>query len=106
VILSTDLRERLVPAHDMKLSVIRGGWHLSGRSDGTSLVLLPQQFSHCLRAHDASVRLVRADLILTGVIFSGTIDTDISFDFGIFSPGCRRGDLADVKQLGLKVRRE
>jgi hypothetical protein len=105
-VLSAELRERLVPAQDMKLSVIRGGWHLSGRSDGTSLVLLPQQFSHCLRAHDAYVRLVRADLILTGVIFSGTIDTDISFDFGIFSPGCRRGDLADVKQLGLKVRRE
>jgi hypothetical protein len=106
VVLSTELRERLVPAHDMKLSVIRGGWHLSGRSDGTSLVLLPQQFSHCLRAHDVSARLVRADLILTGVIFSGAIDTDISFDFGIFSPGCRRGDLADVKQLGLKVHRE
>jgi hypothetical protein len=106
VILSTELRERLVPAHDMALSVIRSGWHLSGRSDGTSLVLLPQQFSHCLRAHDARVRLVRADLILTGVIFSGTVDTDISFDFGIFSPGCRRGDLADVKQLGLRVRRE
>ena len=90
----------------MKLSVIRGGWHLSGRSDGTSLVLLPQQFSHCLRAHDTRVRLVRADLILTGVIFSGTVDTDISLDFGIFSPGCRRDDLADIKHLGLKIRRE
>ena len=105
-VLSTEFRERLVPAYDMRLSVIRGGWHLSGRSDETSLVVLPQQFSHCLRAHDARVRLVRADLILTGVIFSGTVDTDISSDFGIFSPGCRRGDLADVEQLGLKVRRE
>ena len=32
---------------------------------------------------------MRADLILTGVIFSGSIDTDISFDYGIFSPECR-----------------
>jgi hypothetical protein len=40
------------------------------------------------------------------VIFSESVDTDISLDFGIFSPGCRRADLADVKQLGLKVRRE
>jgi hypothetical protein len=90
----------------MKLSVIRGGLHVSGRSDATSLALLPQQFSNCLRAHDARVRLVRADLIMTGVIFSGTVDTDISFDYGIFSPGCRRGDLADIKQLGLKIRSE
>jgi hypothetical protein len=45
---------------------------------------------------------MRADLFLTGVIFSGSIDTDISFDYGIFSPGCRRADFADMKQLGLK----
>jgi hypothetical protein len=105
-VLSTELRGRLVPARDMQLSVIRGGWHVSGRSDGTSLVVLPQEFSNCLRARDERVRLVRADLILTGVIFSESVDTDISLDFGIFSPGCRRADLADVKQLGLKVRRE
>jgi hypothetical protein len=105
-VLSTELRGRLVPARDMQLSVIRGGWHVSGRSDGTSLVVLPQEFSNCLRARDERVRLVRADLILTGVIFSDSVDTDISLDFGIFSPGCRRADLADVKQLGLKVRRE
>jgi hypothetical protein len=105
-VLSTELRGRLVPARDMQLSVIRGGWHLSGHSDGTSLVVLPQEFSNCLRARDERVRLVRADLILTGVIFSESVDTDISLDFGIFSPGCRRADLADVKQLGLTVRPE
>jgi hypothetical protein len=105
-VLSTELRGRLVPARDMKLSVVRGGLHVSGRSDGTSLVVLPQEFSNCLRARDERVRLVRADLILTGVIFTESVDTDISLDFGIFSPGCRRADLADVKQLGLKVRRE
>jgi hypothetical protein len=40
---------------------------------------------------------VRADLLMTGVIFSGKIDTDILFDYGIFSPGCRRIDLAELK---------
>jgi hypothetical protein len=98
-VLSMELRDRLVPARDVKLSVIRGGLHVSGRSDGTSLVLLPQQFSNCLRAHDERARLMRADLFLTGVIFSGRIDTDISFDYGIFSPECRRADLADMKRL-------
>src|SRR5262249_43123937 len=99
VVLSAGIDEPLVPAHDVRLSVIRGGLHVSGASEGTSLVVLPQQFSHCLRARDSRVRLVRADLLMTGVIFSGNIDTDILFDYGIFSPGCRRIDLAELKGL-------
>ena len=102
-VLSTEVRDQLVPARDMKLSIVRGGLHVSGHSDGTSLVVLPQQFSNCLRAHDGRARLVRANLILTGMIFSGVVDTDISFDYGIFSPGCRRADFADMKQLGIKL---
>jgi hypothetical protein len=99
VVLSAAIDERLVPAHDMRLSLIRGGLHLSASSDGSSLVVLPQQFSHCLRARDTRVRLVRANLLLTGVLFSGNIDTDILSDYRIFSPGCRRADLADVRRL-------
>jgi hypothetical protein len=102
-VLSTEMPDHLVPARDMKLSVIRGGLHVSGRSDGTSLAVLPLQYSNCLRAHDDLARLVRANLIMTGIVFSGAIDTDISFDYGIFSPACRRGDFADMKQLGIKL---
>ena len=92
-----------MPARDMRLSLIPGGFHLFGRSDGTSLVVLPQQFSHCLRARDNRVRIVRADLLMAGVIFSGDVDTDILFDYGIFRPGCRRGDLADMRRLQVKI---
>ena len=97
--LSTALDGPLVPAHNMRLSLIRGGLHVSGSSDGTSLVVLPQQFSHCLRARDTGVRLVRSNLLMTGMIFSGNVDTDIVLDYGIFSPGCRRIDLAELKGL-------
>src|SRR5215468_9043423 len=103
VVLSSEIRDRLVPARNTKLSVIRGGLHFSGNSDGVSLVVLPLQYSNCLRAHDNRARLVRANLIMTGVIFSATVDTDISFDYGIFSPACRRADFADMKQLGIKL---
>ena len=103
VVLSIEVHDRLVPARDMRLSVIRGGLHVSGYSDGISLVVLPQQYSNCLRAHDDRVRLMRANLIMTGLMFSGALDTDISFDYGIFSPGCRRADLADMKQLEIKL---
>jgi hypothetical protein len=102
-VLSTDIHDHLVAARDVKLSVIRGGLHVSGRSDGTSLAVLPLQYSNCLRVHDNRARLVRANFIMTGIIFSGAIDSDISFDYGIFSPGCRRGDFADMKQLGIKL---
>jgi hypothetical protein len=99
VVVSTTIDEPLVPTNTMRLSLIRGGLHVSGSSNGTSLVVLPQQFSHCLRAHDTRVRLVRANLFMTALIFSGNVDTDISFDYGIFSPACRRIDLADTMEL-------
>jgi hypothetical protein len=35
------------------------------------------------------------------VVFSGTVDADISFAYGVFSPGCRRADIADMKRLGI-----
>jgi len=101
--LSTPIAERLVPAREMRMSRTRSGLHVSGRSDGTSLVLLPQQFSNCLRARDERVRLVRANLMLTGLIFSADLDTDIVFDYGIFTPACRRADLSDMKRLSLKI---
>jgi hypothetical protein len=103
VVLSVRPPETLVPARDVRLSLIKGGFHLSGRSSGTSLVVLPQQFSNCLRARDERVRIVRADLLMTGVIFSGEVDTDILFDYGIFTPGCRRADLAEMRRLQVYI---
>jgi hypothetical protein len=101
VVLSSDGLS-LVPARDMRLTVNRGGgFHISGESEGTSLIILPQQFSHCLQASDSRVRIVRADLAWTGVIFAGAIDADISFGYGMFSPGCRRADIADMTRLGI-----
>jgi hypothetical protein len=103
VVLSAAIDESLVPARNMQMSWIRGGLHVSGQSDGTSLVVLPQQFSHCLRARDESIRLVRVNLMLTGMIFSGQADTDIVSDYGIFTPRCRWADLADINNLKLKI---
>jgi hypothetical protein len=102
-VLPTAIAEKLVPARDMRMLPIRGGLHVSGRSDGTSLVVLPQQFSNCLRARDNRVRLVRTNLMMTGVIFSGDLDTDILFDYGILTPACRAADIADIRRLELKI---
>jgi hypothetical protein len=80
-----------------------GGLHVSGHSDGISLIVLPQQFSHCLRALDKRVRLLRANMVMTGVIFSGQIDTDIVFDYGLFTPRCRWADISDIKKLEMRI---
>jgi hypothetical protein len=103
VVLSNAIDKSLVPARNMQMSLIRGGLHVSGHTDGTSLVVLPQQFSHCLRARDGSVRLVRANLMVTGVIFSGEIDTDIISDYGLFTPRCRWADISDIKKLKMQI---
>src|SRR5262249_844175 len=102
-VVDSTLAESLVPARDMRLSYLRGGLHVTGSSDGTSLVIVPQQFSHCLRARDPRVRFVRVHLMMAGVIFSGAIDTDIEFGYGLFSSACRLADLADLKRLDLRI---
>src|SRR5262249_17170659 len=102
-VLDSTFAEPLVPARDMRLSYRRGGLHITGRSHGTSLGILPQQLSHCLRARDPRVRFVRVDLMMAGMIFSGAIDTDIEFGYGLFSPACRLADLADLKRLDLRI---
>lgn len=103
VVLPSAVNGFLVPARDMRFSVNRGALHVSGKSDGTSLVVLPQQFSNCLRPQDPKVRLVRANLMMTGLVFSGDLDTDILFDYGVVTPDCRRADLADIKRLDLTI---
>src|SRR5262249_33930211 len=94
----------LVPARDTRLTLNRGGgFHVSGKSDGLSLIILPQQFSHCMKASDSNGPIVQADLLWMGWLFSGSVDTDISFDYGMFSPGCRRADIADMNRLGIAI---
>jgi hypothetical protein len=41
--------------------------------------------------------------MMTGVIFSDEIDTEILFDYRIFTPGCRWVDLADVQRLQMTI---
>lgn len=101
VVLPAAVNQPLTPPQNVRMSIVRGGLHVSAQSDRTSLVLLPQQFSHCLRPHDYRVRLLRSDV--TGMIFLGRVDTNISFGYGILSPNAGVVDLADLKQLQLKL---
>jgi hypothetical protein len=35
--------------------------------------------------------------------FSGEIDTDIIFDYGLFTPRCRWADISDIKKLKMQI---
>src|SRR5262249_25330172 len=78
-VLPTPLQKPLVAARNMQLSRLRGRFHVSGHSDSTSLVVLPLQFSNCLRARDSHVRLLRAYLTVAGILLSGDIHTRARF---------------------------
>jgi hypothetical protein len=41
--------------------------------------------------------------MLTGLVFSGDVDTNVVFDYGVFTPRCRRIDLADIQRLDLHI---
>ena len=68
----------------------------------THFFLLPVQYSHCLVLSDTvKARLLPANLIQTALLFHGTIDLRIHLGYGLFRPGCRNQDLADLPELGI-----
>src|SRR5206468_168552 len=75
-------------------------FHVRGESAGHSLIVLPVQYSRCLSLVGAdSARLLRTNLLVTGVLFSDHIDADLHYTFGFFRAGCRRADHDDLLAL-------
>ena len=97
--------EPLVPARTARMRFERGGVAVSAQSGGLSALLLPVQFSNCLsleQSGGAPVRILRANLLHTLLVFRGSIDLAIrwSYEFGA-SADCRLKDAAEFKALGL-----
>jgi hypothetical protein len=96
----------LVPAQAAKMTMIRGGVTVTASSKGTSALLLPLQFSNCLAVDETrqgeQVRIVRANLLHTLLVFQGSVEATIRWKFGFgASSACRLKDVADLKRLGL-----
>ncbi|MEQ8788002.1 MAG: hypothetical protein RIC55_16970 [Pirellulaceae bacterium] len=107
VVLHAPLSTPLVPADDSAVTIERHGMRVRASSRGTSLLLLPLQFSHCLdvrplRGDLADVQLVRANVMQAALVFSGEIDLRIGFQYGPFAnPYGRLADYREAKQLDL-----
>ena len=87
------------------LSVDGGDLRIVAESSGKTLIILPIEFSHCLRFQSNNknsnlIDVFRADGILTGLIFENELDVTTKFRYGVFTNNkCRLKDLADFKLL-------
>jgi hypothetical protein len=74
-------------------------------SDGKSILLLPLEFSNCLAAETDATgtpNLFRANLVETGILFSGRLDAKLSIHTGAFlNPSCRLRDYFDARALNV-----
>jgi hypothetical protein len=107
VIVDQPLRDGLTTATLKTFSVDRDRYRVRAVSDGPAMLLLPIEFSRCLRVSSRSAvvlpRLFRADLLLTGILFENELDADISFFSGPFSNSrCRLDDFADANRLDMR----
>jgi hypothetical protein len=109
VVTSEALPEGLVPAQLQEFSIGRGNVHVRATSLGRSMLLLPLEFSHCLTLSAATgkdatsnARLLRADLVLTGLVFERAVDANIRYFTGPFANStCRLKDRTESIEMDI-----
>ncbi|WP_375596548.1 hypothetical protein ABWI00_09665 [Algihabitans albus] len=86
-------------AVEVVMELKRNRIHLRFAGSGESVVVLPVIFSHCWRVEDGepSLRLARANGGFLAVLPAGAESATLSSDFSVWTPGCRRRDIADWK---------
>lgn len=95
--------QSLVAATDARLTYETYGFRVQARSAGTSVLIVPAQFSRCWSVEGTgSPRLFRANLLQLGVLFSGGLDARLVFRYGpLFAASCRLKDVADIERLDI-----
>lgn len=109
VVMNEPQQEILVPALRSRVSLVHGGWRIEAETSGTSLLLLPVQFSRCLSVSASQatsagkvVALRPANLASTAIVFQGTIDVELSLLVSpLLRPYCRIEDLREMRAFGV-----
>src|SRR5262249_17804914 len=105
LIASEPLEGALAPATLQEFAIGRDRYRVRATSAGRSALLLPVEFSRCLRVErhaGAEPRLARGDLMLTAVIFDRQLDGEIAFRAGPFGASrCRLQDAEDARRLDM-----
>jgi hypothetical protein len=101
----------LVPVGASSLTIERGGYRIEADSSGVSLLVLPIEYSHCLHADLTTSgaippRLLRVNLAMAGVLFSGTVKGRLTLRYGPLSSGCRMEDWREAEALKIGEARD
>ena len=107
-VVEEDPQANLVPGTLRSLTVESGpALHIQADSSGMSLLVLPFEYSRCLRlkaADGSAARLIPVNLQQTGLLFDGHADVEIAYSFGPFDqPTCRGDDLARMDRLQVRA---
>lgn len=102
-----DMPLHLTDAALESFTILKNGYSIRAKSNGLSILLLPIEFSRCLtitgRSNASMPKLVRADLLLTAVLFDKELAADISYYTGPFQGAdCRRRDVSDAHLLRMQ----
>jgi hypothetical protein len=98
----------LTPAGSSEFRIEKGSYSVKSTSEGWSVLILPLEYSRCIGveargAHSRSVRLFRADFLLTGVLFEQEIDARLTYHTGPFrEPSCRLADAREVNEIDIR----
>jgi hypothetical protein len=105
VVMEEGAADDLVPAQSVSVTIETGpALRVRAASPGTSLLVLPFEFSHCLRmTGSANARLLPVNLQQLGLLFEKQADVSIEYRYGVFASTCRGKDLARAKALDLKA---
>jgi hypothetical protein len=106
VVVEGELPAHLVPAVSASVMVDAGPeLRIRTTSQGHSLLVLPFEFSHCLRLHapmGTTARLLPVNLQQTGLLFEGQTEVGIEYRYGLFgNTQCRGTDLDRANALRL-----
>jgi hypothetical protein len=96
----------LVPVLSSASAMANEDLHIVAKSAGRSMVVVPVEFSHCMELHDSHLgtdtgaALLRADGVLTGIVFEHDLDAVLAFRIGpLHNPLCRWQDYQDLRAM-------
>jgi hypothetical protein len=91
----------LVKAKDAKIVYKNSQYIIDAQSEGTSIIILPIEFSHCYQVKNfesnSSVTFFEANWGLIGLKFKKRLDISLTYYNGLFSsPACKLSKTVDI----------
>jgi hypothetical protein len=94
----------LLAGSSSEIRVFRDRLVVEAKSEGTSLLILPVEFSHCFDVDivgDKQAHFQRANVNQGAFLFTGQLKAELRYRFSPWHFRCRLDDIADAKRLQL-----